>query len=131
MSKAQDKPNNEPTEIDEMFRKLEENGDYSGIENFASKVIPKIAKIINKLHPEQNSFTGFVKKDEEKENTADNVGYYFYTSTEPVVDLGKNKQPLEVSISSTEQENEQLLHFLFDKSRLANDCERTKHTLEK
>ncbi|MEI7891056.1 MAG: hypothetical protein WCI36_03740 [bacterium] len=116
MSKTPSKPNNESEEINAMFDKLEK-GDYSGVENFMSKAMPKLAKVFNDFDPKLNSFTGYIKKDENKEVSSDNIGLLSYTTTDPIVNIGANKRPLQVGFSSVEQDNDQLLHFLFNKSK--------------
>ena len=50
-------------------------------------------------------------------DAADNVALYCYAAREPVVEVGLKRKPVYVSFSSMEYENEQLLHFLLDKSK--------------
>ncbi len=42
---------------------------------------------------------------------------YHFSSDNPEIEIGKKKNPLKVEVSSTQEDNEKLLHFLFDKAR--------------
>lgn len=42
---------------------------------------------------------------------------YLFSSDNPEIEIGKKKTPLKVEFSSTQQDNEKILHFLFDKTR--------------
>ena len=56
-------------------------------------------------------------KNTKKELGNDNIALYCYGLKDPVIDLGPNKLPLYAMFSSMEYENEQLLHFLLNKSK--------------
>lgn len=130
MSKTPEKANNESKKFDEMFEKLEK-GDCSGVESFMPKFLPKIVKILKNSDPKINSIIALVKKDESKKFSDNNVGFHAYMSTDSVVDLGSKKQPLEVMFSSIEQENEQMLHLLFNKTRTIKEIKPRKSELPK
>jgi len=42
---------------------------------------------------------------------------YHFSSDNPEIQIGNKKTPLKVEFSSTQQDNERLLHFLFNKTR--------------
>lgn len=42
---------------------------------------------------------------------------YHFSSDNPEIEIGKKKNPLKVEFSSTQEDNEKLLHFLFDKTK--------------
>ncbi|MFA7209558.1 MAG: hypothetical protein WC120_04710 [Parcubacteria group bacterium] len=42
---------------------------------------------------------------------------YHFSSDNPEIQIGNKKAPLKVEFSSTQQDNDKLLHFLFDKTR--------------
>ena len=59
-----------------------------------------------------NFSIGSIEKEGKDEKTK-----YHFSSDNPKIVIGNKKAPLEVEFSSTQQDNDKLLHFLFDKTR--------------
>ncbi|NTU66355.1 MAG: hypothetical protein HGB08_00360 [Candidatus Moranbacteria bacterium] len=84
---------------------------------FSDFIIKTFDNFAKKHKIEEEGLEVYFRKDASKKKSDNNIGFYFYGSVNPVIDLGPKRQPLSVAISSMEEENEQLLHFLFDKSK--------------
>ena len=82
--------------------------------DFIFKTFDNFAK---KHKTEEGGLEIYFRKDTSNKKSDNNIGFYFYGSVNPVIDLGSKRQQLSIAISSMEQENEELLHFLFDKSK--------------